>query len=329
MNKITCKVHISQSNNPYHNLAVEELLLSCVKPDEVLLYLWQNDNTVVIGRNQNAWRECKLEAFQAQKGHLARRLSGGGAVYHDMGNQNFTFVAHKDLYDVARQSDVICQAVNLFGIKAERSGRNDIIADGRKFSGNAFYSNGIVNYHHGTILIASNMSKLGEFLTPSKEKLQAKGVQSVRSRVVNLSELMPDITPEAIRKALITSFQEIYQGELQAIDETVLNERELQKLSEHYESKEWTLGHLSEFNQQFHTRLSFGEVEVQLYANNGRIEDAKVYSDAMNADWAELVASALCGALYHTSSIKASLEKMEVEKENTMELYDYLESVML
>lgn len=323
-----CKVYITDGTNPYRNLAAEEMLLRYVQPGEVLLYLWQNDNTVVIGRNQNAWRECRLESFTAQKGNLARRLSGGGAVYHDMGNQNFTFLAHNDLYDVTRQSEVICLAAQRFGIKAIRNGRNDILADERKFSGNAYYSTGKVQYHHGTILLSSNMSKLGEFLSPSKEKLEAKGVQSVRSRVINLCELSPNITPEGMRQALISSFKEVYDSEIEYIEDAVLDQNEWDRLTEHYASQQWTLGRVSDFNQQFRTRLSFGEVELQISVSEGVIKDAMMYSDALNADWVDAVKERLFGSSFDSASIRERLAELKIDLMQTEELSNYLTSVI-
>mgnify|MGYP004479750105 CR=1 FL=1 len=128
----------SNQVNPYKNLAVEEYLLLHCEDKECILYLWQNQNTVVIGRNQNAWKECKVTKLEEENGHLARRLSGGGAVYHDLGNLNFTFLVNKDEYSLEKQLQVIINAMGRLGLKAEKSGRNDILIDGKKFSGNAF-----------------------------------------------------------------------------------------------------------------------------------------------------------------------------------------------
>ena len=291
-----CYYHITDSTNPYRNLALEEWFFRAVRPDEMVLYLWQNDNTVVIGRNQNAWRECRLEEFSAQSGRLARRISGGGAVFHDLGNQNFTFLAENDLYDVERQTEVIRLAARKFGINAQRSGRNDILAGDRKFSGNAFHRTREASFHHGTILISSDMERLGQFLAPSPEKLQSKGVESVRARVVNLCELNPEVTPAAMREALLEAFGQVYgvRPEPYPFAERMQIEA-LAVLTERYESEAWRLGRLSAFTWELRRRLSFGELEFQLQVEDGIVKTARVYSDAMDADWVEALGAALAG----------------------------------
>ena len=200
----------SDQVNPYKNLAVEEYLLLHCEDKECILYLWQNQNTVVIGRNQNAWKECKVTKLEEENGYLARRLSGGGAVYHDLGNLNFTFLVNKDEYSLEKQLQVIINAMGRLGLKVEKSGRNDILIDGKKFSGNAFYEQEKHCYHHGTIMVDVNKEILSRYLTVSKDKLKSKGVDSVKSRVTNLREYLPKLTLEELKKALRESFEEVY-----------------------------------------------------------------------------------------------------------------------
>ena len=138
----------SKSFDPYLNLATEQYLMETVEEDACILFLWQNQNTVVIGKNQNAWKECRTDLLREEGGFLARRLSGGGAVFHDLGNLNFTFLMPQAEYDLDRQFSVIAEAVSMLGLHAERSGRNDVLAEGRKFSGNAFYKNGKIGRAH-------------------------------------------------------------------------------------------------------------------------------------------------------------------------------------
>lgn len=323
-----CYYYTTTCTDPYRNLATEELLLRVTGPDEVILYLWQNKNTVVIGRNQNAWRECKIEAFSAQKGQLARRLSGGGAVYHDLGNQNFTFLAQNKLYDVKRQTKVICEAVRAFGIHAVQSGRNDILSEGRKFSGNAFHRMAYASYHHGTILIDSDLSKLSQFLVPSKEKLEEKGIQSVRDRVINLNELNADITPEAMREALLHAFGEEYGVAVQKLPEDKLDLNALDKLAVHYADKDWCLGRLMAEPVKLRKRFSFGELEFLFKLKNGMIKKAYIHSDAMDAVWVKKLEAALHGKAFSAVDLARSVPENMLSPQAKREVVDYLLTVL-
>lgn len=275
--------------DPHYNLALEETLLLHAE-DAVILYLWQNQNTVVIGRNQNPWKECRTALLKQEGGHLARRLSGGGAVFHDLGNLNFTFLMPQAMYDLDRQLDTICAAVRSFGIDAERSGRNDILAKGRKFSGNAFYKNGRQAYHHGTLLIDADMGKLSRYLNPSKAKLAAKGVDSVRSRVGNLRELNPDITVDAMKSALIDAFSAGYGGaeRIELSPAPALRER--------YRSWEWNYGQKLPFTFEWEDRLDFGCIRIEAAVEHGVIRQAKVWTDAMDWQLPERLEGALTGS---------------------------------
>ena len=227
---------LGESVDPYRNLAIEQYLMETVGEDTCILYLWQNSHTVVIGRNQNAWAECRTTELNRDGGHLARRLSGGGAVYHDMGNLNFTFLVSKKNYDLPKQLQVIVTACRNLGLQAEISGRNDVTIDGRKFSGNAFFDSKGQAYHHGTLLVDVDMSKLGQYLMPSKAKLQSKGVDSVRSRVVNLKQLCPELTVARMGQEMLKAFQQVYGMPSQAfsaedLDMDYINQLEARKAS--------------------------------------------------------------------------------------------------
>ena len=196
------------SFDPYHNLAVEETLLrtSCGRR---ILYLWQNDRTVVIGRHQDAKAECDLEKMQEDGVLLSKRISGGGAVYHDMGNINFTFIAPRGLLSVDEDFEIISEAVRSFGIDTCRTGNNDlgIASTGAKFSGSAFYQSGPDEdspcFHHGTILCSCDIEKMVKYLTPPAEKLDRHGVQSVRARVANL-----ELDTGKVKESIIKVFEE-------------------------------------------------------------------------------------------------------------------------
>lgn len=273
----------SAGYNPHWNLAMEQHLLEQVTPGCCILYLWQNQNTVVIGRNQNAFKECRTTLLEQEGGHLARRLSGGGAVFHDLGNLNFTFLVPQAGYDLDRQFSVIQEAVRSFGIPAEKSGRNDVLAEGRKFSGNAFYRNGTQAYHHGTLLVDVDMQKMGRYLNPSKAKLQSKGVDSVRSRVVNLRELNPDITIDKLKAAMAEAFSKVYGLPLERISENALDMPYVDALCQKNGSWEWLYGQKIPFTFEWEDRFPWGGIQIALQVENGIVEQARVYSDAM--DW--------------------------------------------
>ena len=281
------------SQDPYYNLAVEEHLLNTVEKGCCILYLWQNRSTVVIGKNQNAFAECRTSLLEEEGGTLARRLSGGGAVYHDLGNLNFTFVMPTEEYDLTRQIDVILAACRKLGVPAEKSGRNDILAEGRKFSGNAFYRGTRASSHHGTLLVAADLEKLGRYLTPSKAKLEAKGVKSVRSRVANLREFVPELTVEQLKKALTEAFSEVYG--LPAAEMPVPGGDAVEALRQKNASWDWNYGSRPLCTARAEGRFSWGSAEVLLTVTEGRIASVKVYSDAMDESLAENLEDALRG----------------------------------
>ena len=184
------KCFIENITNPYHNLAMEKLLFDYVKNNIAIVYLWQNENTIVIGRNQDVNVECRANEFIKYGGLIARRHSGGGAVWHDLGNLNYSIISsHKDV-EKCRYIDILKKVLNMIGIRIEYNGRNDLLYDGRKISGNAFYRSDTVVCQHGTILVNANIDKMTYFLTPDEGKLRKNYVRSVSERVVNISQIV-------------------------------------------------------------------------------------------------------------------------------------------
>lgn len=302
------KIIRTDNTNPYENLALEEHLTMNVGEDEVLLYLWQNAHTVVIGRNQNPWRECDVEAVKRDKVYLARRMSGGGAVYHDMGNLNFTFIARDELFDIEKQTDVILLACRLLGINAEKTGRNDLTVEGRKFSGHAYFSTGGCNYHHGTIMMNVVPEDLSKYLNVPDSKLRSKGVESVRSRVTNLVEHIKDeklkdkalpVQIEAMKNSLVVAAEKIYGAEALSVDAPEVPKELIDK----YTSEEWRLGSRIPFERDIIHRFEWGEVEVQLSMKGNYIKDVKIYSDSLETEVFSEVEKLLAGCKYDRAEI--------------------------
>ena len=308
------------SHDPHYNLAVEQYLLESVEEGQCILYLWQNQNTVVIGRNQNPWKECRTALLDEEGGKLARRLSGGGAVFHDLGNLNFTFLMPQGDYDLERQLDVIQLAVQSLDIPAERSGRNDILSGGRKFSGNAFYKHNGKAYHHGTLMLDVDKDKLGRYLNPSRAKLQSKGVDSVRSRVVNLKELNPDITVELLKKGLTAAFVQVYGCPLSVMKEDQLDGDRIDKITERNRSWEWNFGQKLPFTFEIEERFRWGGIQVQLLVEEGIIQKAKFYSDAMDDALVPRWEKAVTGCRFDQLSLTAALSRQIPEEQDLLNL---------
>ncbi len=320
----------SNEYNPWKNLAIEKHLADSVQSGDLLFYLWQNDKTVVIGRNQNALRECKAGLLEEDGGYLARRTTGGGAVYHDMGNLCFTFLASPERYDLERQMKVIQIACRKFGIETEFSGRNDVITkDGYKFSGNAFSVNKTCKIQHGTLMIDLDKEKLSRYLTPSEEKMKAKGVKSVESRVCNLKDLNAEITVEAMKMALLEAFTEVY-GEYERIGLVEdadactcvgscgvgnvricrLTTQEFREIYDLYASWDWRYGKSPECEVVYSKRFSWGEVQVHLKLKNLYIEECKVYSDALDAEFPDKLEKVLHNQRFDMKDVETDDEKI-------------------
>ncbi len=305
---------ISPSNNPHVTLAEEEAILNHIAPGEIVMHLYTHTDSIIVGKNQNVWAECKHEKLHADGGLLARRISGGGAVFHDMHNLNFSFIVDREAYDLHRQLKVILDAVQTFGIDAAFSGRNDILADGRKFSGNAFCYRKNGAFHHGTILINTDMQKLAQYLEVPKEKIESKGIASVRSRVVNLCELAPELTPQKMEEALIRSFCAEY-GEVKPLDFTPELEAETQRLAERNASWDWRFGQSPQFDITIKTRFDWGGIELLLSLKDAAITQAQLYSDGMDADFLAALPETLVGCTFRADALCERLRCIPVNEE--------------
>ena len=293
------------STDCYENLNIENQLLSRVDIKTVILYLWQNENTVVIGKNQNPLAECDINKVQEDGVKIARRLSGGGAVFHDKGNLNFTFVTNKENYNLQKQMEVIKKACALAGIKAEISGRNDILVDTKKFSGNAFYHSKNVSLHHGTLLINSNLDNVSKYLTPDVSKLQAKGIKSVKSRVINLRELNRELTCDKMREYMVAAAQEVYSVKAEEYpDINSLKNEETIKL---YGSREYIFKTPIPYTAIFKGRLSLGHFEFRFLVKDEKIEDLQIFTDALNEKIPEQIKELLIGTKYDFYEMKNKL----------------------
>lgn len=295
--------------NPWRNLAWEEYLTKNCADDEAIFYLWQNAHTVVIGRNQNAWAECRIELMEKEGVTLARRSTGGGAVYHDLGNLNFSFVVPRERYDMTRQLNVILSALRALGVNAEFTGRNDLTVDGRKFSGNAYQLTRRVGLHHGTLLVDSNMSVLPRYLNVDPEKLKSKGVKSVASRVVNLKEAAPSLTVEKMYAPLEEAFLAEYGRGCATREDSLPDDDLYRDLYARYSSREWLLGRSPQCEAALRRRFAWGGVQLCFDIEDAAVKDLRVFSDAMDGELILAAEKCLDGQPFEWDVLAQALER--------------------
>lgn len=279
INGVRMKFIWLDSTDPYLNLAIEEHLFNTAT-DEIFM-LWQNDSTVVIGKNQNAYAQVNMDYAEEMGIRIARRITGGGAVYHDLGNLNYTFISPhgRGEIDFARFCAPITEALRDLGVEAKLTGRNDLEVDGKKISGNAQHASGDRVLHHGTLLFNSDLTVLDKVLNTDKEKLRARAVDSNRARVVNLCELLPGVK----------SARELGEHILERIADKFDIERisvtpcqEIMDIRGRNSSPEWLYPErdlLSRYEYSNKKRYDFGTVEVYLEMKNGKILSAKIRGD--------------------------------------------------
>jgi len=319
LNNSKLNIIYSSSVDPYFNLALEEYLMLTKKKNEIIFYLWQNKNTVVIGHNQNPWKECNLTLAEQNHVKIARRSSGGGAVYHDLGNLNFTFIMDNSIYNENRQLEVILRAVNSFHLHAYFSGRNDLLLDNKKFSGNAYLYGEEISYHHGTLLVNADLQNLSTYLTPSKIKIISKGITSVTSRVKNLSDSNPSITIDTLKTALISTCEDEY-GPINTI--STLHQNNLQDpmfiaLFDKYTSWDFRFGKSPSFDLTLEDRFVWGEIQLHFSFQDARISNIAIYTDALHSNFVDRLKLALIGITFNNKEIEKAMNSITWKKSET------------
>lgn len=304
------------TTDPEFNLAAEQYVFDALPKDRMYFMLWQNDNAIIIGKYQNTHAEIN-EPFVREHGiKVVRRLSGGGAVYHDMGNLNFTFImdaGNVETLDLHLFCEPIAKSLQSIGVNAVINGRNDITIDGRKFSGNSQYMKQGRVMHHGTIMFNSDLGIVNDALKVDPDKIKAKGIKSVRSRVTNVSEhLSSDITLEQFRALLLNNIIKDNSAE-----EYVLSPADIEAIekirAERYSKWEWNYGFSPECTMQKKKRFEgVGTVEALLTVDKGEIKALSFYGDFFSTDAPEALAERFIGLHPLLSDYEAALEGIDV-----------------
>lgn len=308
----------STSTDSYFNLALEQYLFDTIGKSESIFMLWQNENTIVVGRHQNTAEEVNADFVREHGVKVVRRLSGGGAVYHDLGNLNFTFIADAgegpglDLQLFCRP---VALALGELGVVAEISGRNDITISGQKFSGNAQYKKNGRVMHHGTILFDSDLDVVGKALKVSPDKIASKGVKSVRGRVTNVRPHLPkDATLEEFKQALVNSI-----FGMDGVQSYTLTQEDLTAVHALRESRyaawEWNYGQSPRYDLRKERRVEgVGKVELCLRVEGGCIDGMEVYGDFFGEGETEELAAALGGCPMEEHALLAALSRVDVQR---------------
>ncbi|MDP2174822.1 MAG: lipoate--protein ligase [Bacteroidota bacterium] len=308
------------STDPYFNLAAEEYLLKNF--DEDIFTLWRNDNAIIVGKHQNALAEINLDYVQKNEVKVIRRLSGGGTVFHDLGNLNFTFITNaKDgdevKIDFKYFTTPIIEALKQLDVHAEFSGRNDLLIEGQKFSGNAehIYHQKKRTLHHGTLLFASKIADLSAALKVNPLKFEDKAVKSVRSRVTNISShLKYEISVDEFYKMVISYMANKYE-DVKFYEYSTLDMFEINKLAdEKYKTWEWNFGYSPKYTFKKTSKTLGGFVEVFLYVEKGIIEEVKIYGDFFNARNIEEIEQALVKNKHNKDAIASVLSNYNISE---------------
>ncbi|WP_264736818.1 lipoate--protein ligase [Cytobacillus firmus] len=303
--------------DPRVNLAIEEYALKNLDIEETYLLFYINEPSIIIGKNQNTVEEINTEYVENNGIHVVRRLSGGGAVYHDLGNLNFSFITKDDgesFHNFQKFTEPVVEALQKLGVNAELSGRNDLMTEGRKISGNAQFSTKGRMFSHGTLLFDSEIESVVSALKVKKDKIESKGIKSIRSRVANISEFLDKkITIQEFRTLLLKNIF----GDLDEIPEYKLTKDDWEKIhqlsKERYQNWDWNYGKSPKFDLQHSHRFPVGQIDIRLNVTKGKIEECKIYGDFFGVGDVCEIENKLTGIRYEKSEIENALEGVDIK----------------
>lgn len=291
--------------DPYFNMACEEYFIN--NSDKEIFMLWRNSPAVIIGRNQNAYAEINREYTEKHNIPVVRRLSGGGAVFHDLGNVNFThIISDKDCgaLDFPRFMNPVIEALGELGVNAVISGRNDITVDNKKISGNAQCVMNSRIMHHGTLLFSADLSGLTSALNAAPEKTESKGIKSIRSRVSNICEFLK-------RPMDVLEFRDhiynYFSGERRGLSEDEIEKITLLR-NEKYSKWEWNFGHSKEYTHTVRKHFPFGLIECSVNVNRGIITDINISGDYFGVKSISDIESKITGTAFERKALEPLLD---------------------
>lgn len=306
------------SNDPRYNLAFEEYCFKYLAGDEDYVILWINGPAIIVGKNQNTLEEVNLDYVKENDIMVVRRITGGGAVYHDLGNLNFSIIKNtgkNEKIDFKKYNIPILNALQRLDIECELSGRNDMTIDGKKFSGIAqsIWKNRALN--HGTLLFDTQLDVLSKALNVKQDKIISKGIKSVRSRVTNIKPYLKEgTTIESFRDILLKYIFEFENARPEKYELSDREKEEIDKLfKEKYSSWDWNYGYSPQFNYKNYKKFPFGAIEVRLHIKNGLIDECKFFGDFFGSENVEDLEKLIIGKNYN-EDIMGFLDEKELKK---------------
>lgn len=308
--------------DPRVNLAIETYLLKEFKTDEPILLFYINEPSIIIGRNQNTIEEINSDYVEEHGIHVVRRLSGGGAVYHDQGNLNFSFIMPDDgnsFRDFAKFTQPIIEALHELGVAgAELKGRNDLVINDQKFSGNAMYATDGRMFAHGTIMFDSNINEVVNALKVRKDKIESKGIKSIRSRVTNIKPFLPEkyqsLSTEEFRDDILLRIFGVKSKD--EVETYKLTKDDWQKINQiadkYYRNWDWNYGKSPEFTLERRQRFAIGSIEVKMQVETGKIQTVKIYGDFFGLGEISDVEEKLTGIKYERKAIEEAVKEIDL-----------------
>ncbi|CUS02771.2 Lipoate-protein ligase LplJ [Candidatus Promineifilum breve] len=301
--------------DPRRNLAFEEYLLRHVDRPEPLLLFYVNEPSVIIGRNQNTIEEIDPDYVNSHNIHVVRRLSGGGAVYHDLGNLNFSFVTNgkEDIHNFAKFTEPVVAVLRSLGVAAELRGRSDIFAEGRKISGNAQYATAARMFSHGTLLFDTDLGEMLRAINPRRAQIESKAVHSVRSVVANIRELLPrDMTIGDLKAALIGGI--FGRSTPPALELTADDWGRIEAIAAaRYDLWQWNYGRSPQFNVQKNARFPAGKIDARIDVDEGRIRAIRLFGDFSGRQDVAGLEAHLVGVPYDRPRLTAALADVDLD----------------
>ena len=305
-------VYLSNSTDIFTHLAREEYLLNNLSPEQRILYIWKSHDAIVIGKNQNPWKECLVNDAREKDISIARRLSGGGTVFHDEGNLNFSFISYQHNYNFDSQINVIKKALRHFALQLKLQKNNILTMNGKKCSGNAFCHRKNRSLHHGTLLINSKLDRINHYLQPSINSIKTYAIESNPYPIINLTKLNDSLTFDKVAEQIIAEFcKSDSSPEIHYVDKEGVGDSSLNILSQKYRSKDWIFNETPRFVMSLRKCFSWGIFDTEIQFNKGQVVTIKIDSAGLDKHVIKTMEETLTHLPFDSNKLSNALSAMK------------------